>query len=116
MILNHTGMPMRRGIDDVDEWRNGLRALARAPNVSAKISGLLMIDQEWTGDSLRPFVLDTIEILGADRCMFASNFPVDKLWSEYGALWNAYDEITSGFSAAERNGLFHDNAERFYRI
>jgi predicted TIM-barrel fold metal-dependent hydrolase len=116
MILNHTGMPRKRDPDYLEGWRNGLRALATAPNVAAKISGLVMFHHDWTPDVLRPFVLDTIEIFGADRCMFASNFPVDKLHADYGAIWAAFDQITADFSEPERRGLFHDNAERFYRL
>jgi len=116
IILNHTGMPLRRESDDLKEWRSGLVDLAKAPNVSAKISALVMFDQKWTVESLQPFVLDTIDILGSDRCMFASNFPVDKQWTEYDQLWTAYEEITSAFTVDERKGLFHDNAERLYRI
>jgi predicted TIM-barrel fold metal-dependent hydrolase len=75
-----------------------------------------MLDQKWTTDSIAPFVLDMIDILGVDRCMFASNFPVDSLFSNYETLWNAYDEITSDFTDAERNKLFRTNAEQYYRI
>lgn len=116
IILDHTGMPLRRGIDDFENWRVGMRTLAQAPNVSVKISGLVMVDQNWTVESLRPFVLNTIEIFGTERCMFASNFPVDKQWAGYDSIWNAYDEITSEFSVNEREKMFHNNAELFYRI
>ena len=75
-----------------------------------------MLDKQWTTRSIAPFVLDAIDILGVDRCMFASNFPVDSLFSDYATLWNAYDEITSDFSDSERAQLFHDNAEKFYKI
>ena len=90
--------------------------MGTAPNVSGKISALGMLDQTWTTDSIRPFVLDMIDILGVDRCMFASNFPVDSLFSDYATVWNAYDEITADFSDEERTKLFHDNAEKYYRI
>jgi predicted TIM-barrel fold metal-dependent hydrolase len=93
-----------------------MRAIASAPNVAVKISALGMMKPDWTTADIRPFVLDTIEIIGAGRCMFASNFPVDSLFSDYATLWNAYDEITKGFTASERAKLFHDNAERYYRI
>ena len=65
-----------------------------APNVAVKISGLAMLDWHWTTGSLRPFVLRTVEIFGVDRCMFASNFPVDKLFSSYDDLFNAFKAIT----------------------
>ncbi len=116
IILGHTAMPIGRSPAELREWRKGLEALGTAPNISAKISALGMLDQKWTTESIAPFVLDAIDILGVDRCMFASNFPVDSLFSDYATLWNAYDEITSDFSDSERAQLFHDNAEKYYRI
>jgi predicted TIM-barrel fold metal-dependent hydrolase len=116
LILNHTGMPRSRAPDYVANWRQGMRKLAEAPNVAAKISGLAMFHHGWTPEVIRPFVLDTIEIFGVERCMFASNFPVDKLQSSYDTLWNAFDRITADFSQDERRRLFHDNAVRYYRL
>ena len=116
MILNHTAMPIGRSPGELREWRKGLESLGRAPNVSAKISALGMLDQTWNVASIAPFVLDTIDILGVDRCMFASNFPVDSLFSDYETVWKAYDEITSDFTDSERAKLFRTNAEKYYRI
>ena len=67
-----------------------MRALGAQPNVWVKISGLGMVDWRWTEDSIRPFVLKTIELFGPDRCMFASNFPVDKLYSSFDALYGTF--------------------------
>ena len=116
IILNHTGMPHVRTEAGIEAWREGLRTLAARDNVSVKISGLGMVDSNWTTASFRPFVLDAIEIFGLDRSMFASNFPVDKLFSSYKAVWDAFDEITKDFSDTERNKLFCSNAEKYYRI
>jgi predicted TIM-barrel fold metal-dependent hydrolase len=116
LILNHTGLPRSRAPDYVTNWRQGMRTLAAAPNVAAKISGLAMFHHNWTLDVIRPFVLDAIEIFGVERSMFASNFPVDRLQSSYDALWSTFDRITADFSAAERRRLFHDNAVHFYRL
>jgi predicted TIM-barrel fold metal-dependent hydrolase len=116
LILNHTGMPRSRDPDYVANWRQGMRTLARAPNVAAKISGLAMFHHGWTPAIIRPFVLDTIEIFGVERCLFASNFPVDKLQSSYDVLWRAFDQITANFSESERQMLFHDNAVRLYHL
>ncbi|HJP27969.1 MAG TPA: amidohydrolase family protein [Dehalococcoidia bacterium] len=116
IILGHTAMPIGRSPGELREWRKGIEALGTAPNVSAKISALGMLDQQWTTDSIAPFVLDMIDILGVDRCMFASNFPVDSLFSDYETLWNAYDEITSDFNEVDRVKLFRANAEHNYRI
>ena len=116
IILNHTGMPRKRDRDYVEAWRNGMRTLAAAPNVAVKISGLGMFHHDWTAELIRPFVLDAIEIFGTDRCMFASNFPVDRLHADYHAIWQAFDRMTADFAPAERRALFYDNAARFYRL
>ena len=116
VILNHTGMPRRRDSEYVAGWRHGMHQLAAQPNVAVKISGLGMFDRDWTTDTIRLFVEDTIELFGVERCMFASNFPVDKLMSDYNKIWNAFDAITASYSEAERAKLFHDNAVGFYRL
>jgi predicted TIM-barrel fold metal-dependent hydrolase len=116
IILDHTGMPVDRSADDIAGWKDGIRRLAQAPNVACKISGLGMGDWAWTVESIRPFVLTAIEAFGVDRCMFASNFPVDKLFSSYDAIFDAFMEITRGLSTDERRKLFHDNALRYYRL
>ncbi len=114
--LDHAGMPAERDAAGLEGWAKGMRLLAQCPNVAVKLSGYGMVDTKWTVDSLRPFVLRPIEWFGADRCMFASNFPVDRLMSTYDRLWNAYREIVAGCSEGEARGLFGANAERIYRI
>jgi predicted TIM-barrel fold metal-dependent hydrolase len=116
LMLNHTGLPLRRDAAYLAKWRAGMRTLAAQQNVAAKISGLGMFEPDWTAASIRPLVLSTIEIFGPERCLFASNFPVDKLASDYDAIWQAFDLITADFSADERRKLFHDNAAHFYRL
>jgi predicted TIM-barrel fold metal-dependent hydrolase len=116
IILNHTGMPHDRTAEGIEAWHKGMRQLAACDNVVCKISGLGMLDHRWTIESIRPFVLDTIAIFGPDRSMFASNFPVDRLFSTYDAIWDAFDALTEDLSEDERNRLFVGNAERFYRI
>lgn len=96
--------------------RSEIQALAEFENVSVKISGLGMFDRNWTVDTIQPFVMQTIEVFGVERCMFGSNFPVDGMMSSYSRLWAAYSEITAGFSENERSALFCTNAERIYRI
>ena len=98
------------------EWRDGLRALAAASNVAIKLSGMGMVDHRWTVESLRPYALEAIDAFGAERAMFASNFPVDRLYGSYAALWRAFEAIVADMSAAERDALFRRNAERIYRI
>ena len=116
IAINHTGFPIDRDEDSLQVWRDGMRQLARSPRMYVKISGLGMLDHDWTEESIRPLVLETIDIFGTDRCMFASNFPVDKLFSDYSSIFMAFSNITEGFSTDERNELFNGNATRFYRL
>lgn len=115
-ILNHTGMPADRDEEGLRGWRRALQRLAECQNAVTKISGLGMCDQNWTVASIRPFVLKAIEDFGMDRCMFASNFPVDQKFSSYDVLWDAFRAITAEFSVDDRSKLFHDNASRYYRL
>jgi len=116
-ILNHAGMFVDRNrVEAYVLWRDGMRLLARCENIRVKISGLGMFDHAWTVESLRPYVLESIDAFGTERSMFASNFPVDRLFSSYEALWNAYADIVGGASEAERDALFRSNAEKAYRI
>ena len=116
-IVNHAGMFVdRSSVQGYRAWRDGMRALAACENVAVKISGLAMFDHAWTVESFRPYVLETIDTFGCERAMFASNFPVDRLFASYGALWNAYASIVGDASASEKDALFRRNAERIYRI
>jgi predicted TIM-barrel fold metal-dependent hydrolase len=116
MILNHAGMPHDDSVEGIDRWRAGLRALAACENAAVKISGLGMMNHQWTTESIRPYVLDVIEIFGTDRACFASNFPVDRLYSGFDTLWQAFSDITSDASPDDRTRLFQTTAERLYRI
>lgn len=115
IILNHAGMPFSDA-HTLALWRIGMQRLARHPNIAVKISGLGMFDHHWTVARIRERVLTTIDLFGCQRCLFASNFPVDGLHASYGAVFDAFDCITAAFSDTERNQLFHDNALRLYRI
>ena len=115
-ILDHAGMPVERDVAGIEGWRRGMKQLSGCPNIAVKLCGYGMIDIRWTTGSIRPFVLQPIEWFGPQRCMFASNFPVERLMASYDRLWNAYSEITSDFSKDERQQLFRSTAETIYRI
>ncbi|MGF6660177.1 putative TIM-barrel fold metal-dependent hydrolase [Paraburkholderia atlantica] len=87
--------------------------LIRAPSPQFRAG---VVGCESAVDSIRPYVLCAIEAFGIERCMFASNFPVDKPFSHYDAVFNAFKPITKDFSARGQRALFHDNAERVYRL
>jgi predicted TIM-barrel fold metal-dependent hydrolase len=117
LVLNHAGMFVDRSSPEGwRTWRAGLQVLAGCPNVMVKISGLAMFDHKWTRESLRPYVLTVIDTFGAERAMFASNFPVDRLFGAYPALWRAYDSIVADASGGERDALFRTTAQRVYRL
>jgi len=115
-VLDHAGMPVERDAAGLEGWRRGMQALAACPNVAVKLCGYGMADNRWTEDSIRPFVLQPIAWFGPARCMFGSNFPVDRLMASYARLWGAYRAITAGFSEAEKALLFRDTATRVYRL
>jgi predicted TIM-barrel fold metal-dependent hydrolase len=116
VVLDHAGMPIERDPQALDSWKRELAAVAAEPNTTVKISALGTNDHRWTVDSIRRIVLDTIEVFGPSRCMVASNFPVDGLYSSFGALYAAFDTITAGLDRHERDALFAGTARRFYRI
>ncbi|MEX0629977.1 MAG: amidohydrolase family protein [Chloroflexota bacterium] len=118
VILGHAGFPMERTPEYLEWWRSEINALAEAENVACKISGLGMVDHDWTIDSIRPWVLHCIDAFGVNRAMFGTNWPVDVLYSSYLRQIDAYRVIVAeaGFSREEQEKLLYRNAEKFYRI
>lgn len=135
IILNHFGGPLGVGryaghADEVfARWRPAITELATCPNVVVKLGGIAM---EMNGfgwheqpkppgsqtlmEATRRYYETTIELFGARRCMFESNFPVDKASCSYTVLWNSFKRLTARYSAADRAALFHDTAARVYRL
>jgi len=116
IVLNHTGLPADRSAEGIAAWRRAMASLAPCPNVSVKISGIGVPGQRWTAEANREIVLTTIDLFGTQRCMFASNFPVDGLCGSFADIFGGFDAITRVCSDAERRALFRDNALRTYRI
>ena len=110
-------------------WRDGLSMLAACPNVTLKLGGQAMPVRGWTfheqvlppssgelAAAWRPVMETGIEVFGVDRCMFESNFPVDKGLCGYVPIWNAFKRIAAGCSDSEKAALFHGTASRVYRL
>ena len=116
IVLNHTGLPADRSVEGLAGWRRAMAGLAACPNVAIKISGIGVRGQRWTADANREIVLTTIDLFGPERCMFASNFPVDGLCGSFADIYGGFDAITRDFAESERRALFRDNALRVYRI
>jgi predicted TIM-barrel fold metal-dependent hydrolase len=135
IVLDHFGGPLGIGpyagrrTEIFAWWKEAIRGVADCPNVVAKLGGLVMPLNgfgfhrreppptsaelaEATGDWYR----HAIDCFGVERCMFESNFPVDKVSVSYRTLWNSFKRLTAGFSAAEKAALFHDTAVRVYRL
>ena len=97
-------------------WRAALEIAAAQPNVAIKISGLGRPGLPWTLTANGPIIRDTINIFGPERCMFASNFPVDGLTGSFQMIYGGFRAAVSNRPIEERRMLFHDNAVRIYRL
>ena len=116
VVVEHTGWPRSGSDDERALWRDGLAALADlGDRVACKLSGLAMPLGSVRADDLRPWIEHAIEVFGTDRCLFASNFPVDAMHGTFDELYGTFDTVTSGLDPAERDRLFAGTAERLYR-
>lgn len=115
IILNHTGLPADRTPEGLAGWREGMERFAAQPNTAVKISGIGVPGHRWTPDLQRDVVLETLRLFGADRCMTASNFPVDSLCASYDEIFSTLKALTAPLPDADRCALFHDTAMRIYR-
>lgn len=135
IILNHIGGLLRvgpyanRDNEVLATWRRGIAAVAACPNVTIKLGGIGMprtgfdwharktpIGSAELAASMAPLMTYCIDQFGPQRCMFESNFPVDKVSYSYNVLYNAFKRLSTSYSAAERAAMFHDTAARIYRI
>lgn len=116
VVLNHTGFPWDRSPEGLALWRSGMRALAACTHVHCKLSCLCLPDGPWDFAANRDIVRETIDIFGIERCMFASNFPVDGLRVSFARMFADFERMTADLSPGDRRRLFHDNAARFYRL
>ena len=135
IILNHIGGLIRVGPyagreeEVMAQWRSGIAAVAACPNVYLKLGGVGMprtgfdwhtrdkaIGSEELAEAMAPLMDYCIEQFGPARCMFESNFPVDKVSYSHHVLFNAFKRLSSGYSSSERSDMFHDTATRAYRI
>lgn len=135
IVLNHIGGLVRvgpyanRDNEVLVDWRRGIANVATCPNVVLKLGGVGQkrfgydwltlakpIGSEELANTLEPLMHYCIEKFGPQRCMFESNFPVDKVSYSYTVAFNAFKRLSKGYSASERAALFHDTAARVYRI
>jgi predicted TIM-barrel fold metal-dependent hydrolase len=115
-VLQHAGMLEDLSREGRSEWRAGMVRLAACPNVVARLSGLGTFLHRNDAAHIAEIVRETAAIFGAERCMFGSNFPVEKLWTSYGALVEAYRDALRPLSERDQRAILHDTAMRIYRI
>jgi L-fuconolactonase len=135
IIMGHCGGPLgygpyaNRKEQVFETWKASMTQLARCPNVVVKLGGMLMrlaafdylsLSQPPSSTELaahwRPYIETCIELFGAGRCLFESNFPVEKMGTGYAMIWNAFKRITSGASQEEKSALYGGTARRIYRL
>jgi predicted TIM-barrel fold metal-dependent hydrolase len=117
VVVEHTGWPRSPDDDERKLWASGMDALAAlGDRVMCKLSGLAMPLGSMQVDALGPWLTHAIETFGVDRCMFASNFPVDAMHGTFEELYTTFTEVTAGLDDAAIDKLFASNAERVYRI
>jgi L-fuconolactonase len=116
VAVEHTGWPLSGSDEEHALWRVGIKALADlGDNVVCKLSGLAMPLESMKVDAFAPWLEYAIEVFGVDRCMFASNFPVDSMYGTFDELYGVFSAVTAGFDSESREKLFAGNAERVYR-
>ena len=115
-VLLHAGMFEDRSANGIAAWRKGMRLLAACPNVVTKFSGLGTFERQCSVDLWRQPVEETLALFGPARCMFGSNFPIEKLWTPYGPIIATMQALLAGVSPSDRQAIFHDTAARVYRL
>jgi predicted TIM-barrel fold metal-dependent hydrolase len=116
VVLDHAGFPLERTPEYFASWKRGISALAEADNTVCKISGLGMCDNSWTVDSIRPWFEHCVDAFGTQRCVLGTNWPVDRMYSDYATVVDAYAQIVADLSRDEQVALFSANAERLFRM
>jgi predicted TIM-barrel fold metal-dependent hydrolase len=115
-ILQHAGMLEDLSAAGWERWRNGMRRLAACPNMVSKLSALGTFIHKNDPDHIAAVVRETVEIFGPARCLFGSNFPVEKLWTQYSDLIAAYRGAIEPLGEAAARAVFHDTAAKVYRL
>jgi predicted TIM-barrel fold metal-dependent hydrolase len=114
-VLAHAGMLEDRSAAGRAAWREGMRRLAACPNVHTKFSGLGTFIRRNDAGHIAEVVAETLTLFGPRRCVWGSNFPVEKLWTGYAEIVTAFKAAIAHLDDADRRAVLHDNAVRLYR-
>ena len=115
-VLEHAGMLEDMSEEGWRRWRAGMTALAEQPNVNVKLSGLGTFVHACRADVMAPIIRETVALFGADRCLYGSNFPIEKLWTDYVTLYRTFRGAIAHLDDKQQRAILHDTAARLYRI
>jgi predicted TIM-barrel fold metal-dependent hydrolase len=115
-VLEHAGMLEDTSDHGRAAWRRGMKALAAQSNVHVKLSGLGTFAHAYRADTIEPVIRETVDIFGVDRCLYGSNFPIEKLWTDYSTLYRTFRAAIEYLPEADQNAILYDTAARLYRI
>ena len=116
MVLAHCGMPEDLTPEGWSAWREGMERLAAVPSVSVKLSGLGTFIHRLDRAHIERTVRETVALFGPERCLWGSNFPIEKLWADYASLVGTYRQVLTHLSEAEQAQIFEGTAQRLYRL
>jgi predicted TIM-barrel fold metal-dependent hydrolase len=115
-VLEHAGMLEDLSPQGWQLWRDGMGQLAQCPNVNVKLSGLGTFVHACRADGMGPIIREAVAMFGANRCFYGSNFPIEKLWTDYSTLYRTFRSAIGHLSEADQAAILHDTASRLYRI
>lgn len=116
VVINHCFMPVDRSPEGLKAWQRAVQLAATAPGVTMKISGIGIHGKAWTLADQRPIIDTCIDAFGPDRCMFASNFPVDHIVGSFDDIFGGFLAATADLHGSHRAALFCETAKRIYRL
>jgi predicted TIM-barrel fold metal-dependent hydrolase len=116
IIVDHLGYAPGRNPALAEAWRDGVAALATCPNVAMKLSGFAIVDRAWTIETIRPWIAIAIERFGPERCLFGSNFPVDRLGADYARVVAAMCALVADLPRSAQAAILAGTARRIYRL
>lgn len=115
-VLQHAGMLEDLSAEGRTAWRAGMALLAQHPNVVSKLSGLGTFLHRNDGAHIATVAAETIALFGTGRCLYGSNFPIEKLWTDYASLIGGYRSVLAALSPGDQRAILHDTAASIYRI
>ena len=115
-ILQHAGMLENLSDAGRAQWQAAMKTLAKRSNVVSKLSAFGTFIHRNDAEHIAWLVAETVEIFGAERCLFGSNFPIEKLWTSYADLVGAFLKAAKGLNAKDTSAIFHDTAQTVYRL